>query len=49
MIILRTEVDIDRKTQEKIALFCDVDKDAVVQAKDANILYEVALNLQNQN
>lgn len=49
MIILRTEVDIDRKTQEKIALFCDVDKDAVVQARDANILYEVALNLQSQN
>lgn len=49
MIILRTEVDIDRKTQEKIALFCDVDKDAVVQARDVNILYEVALNLQKQN
>ena len=49
MIILRTEVNIDREIKEKIALFCDVDKKAVVQATDANILYEVALNLQKQH
>lgn len=49
MIILRTEVNIDREIKEKIALFCDVDKKAVVQATDANVLYEVALNLQKQH
>ena len=47
MIILRTEVNIDREIKEKIALFCDVDKKAVVQATDANILYEVALTYKN--
>ena len=49
MIILRTEVNIDREVKEKIALFCDIDKKAVIQATDANILYEVALNLQKQH
>ena len=49
MIILRTEVNIDKEVKEKIALFCDIDKKAVVQATDVNILYEVALNLQKQH
>ena len=49
MIILRTEVNIDHEVKEKIALFCDIEKKAVVQATDVNILYEVALNLQKQH
>lgn len=48
MIILRTEVDINKHLKEKIALFCDVDPQAVVQAKDEKILYEVATNLHKQ-
>ena len=48
MIILRTEVDISEKNKEKIALFCDVNKEAVVQAKDTKILYEIANSLHEQ-
>lgn len=48
MIILRTEVSINIEQREKIALFCDVDKNAVFEAKDSKILYEVATNLHAQ-
>ena len=34
--------------KEKVALFCDVNKSAVVISKDVKILYEVANNLHNQ-
>ncbi len=49
MIILRSEMDINDSMREKISLFCDVDKEAVVVAKDISILYEVANNLRKQN
>ena len=49
MIILRTEVDINEQMKEKIALFCDVKKEAVIQAKDAPILYEVVTSLHAQH
>ena len=48
MIILRSEIEIDESVREKISSFCDVNKDAVVVAKDVDILYEVAINLHNQ-
>jgi len=35
--------------KEKIALFCDIDKDAVIECRDAEILYQVTLDLQAQN
>ena len=41
MIVLRSEVDIDNGYRDKISLFCDVDRDAAVIAKDVNILYEM--------
>lgn len=47
-IILRTEVHIDDDVKEKIALFCDVKKEAVLEAVDAKVLYEVALSLKKQ-
>jgi CTP synthase len=34
--------------REKIALFCDVQKEAVIEARDAEILYEVAIELKKQ-
>ncbi len=48
IIILRTEVSIQKEQREKIALFCDVDKNAVFEAKDAKILYEVVSDLHAQ-
>jgi CTP synthase len=34
--------------REKIALFCDVKKEEVIEARDCDILYEVALKLKEQ-
>jgi len=48
MIVLRSEVDIDNGYRDKISLFCDVDRDAVVIAKDVNILYEMVCELEKQ-
>ncbi|MCK9471361.1 MAG: CTP synthase [Bacilli bacterium] len=48
MIILRTEKSIDESTKEKIALFCDVDIEAVIEAKDASSIYEIPLRLAEQ-
>jgi CTP synthase len=48
VIVLRTSHDINNSMREKIALFCDVRKEAVIQCIDENILYEVALKFQEQ-
>ncbi len=48
VIVLRTEVPIEDDVKDKIALFCDVEKDAVIEARDVDILYEVVLNLHEQ-
>ncbi|MDD3171247.1 MAG: CTP synthase [Bacilli bacterium] len=48
MIVLRSEVEIGNSYREKISLFCDVNIDAVVVAKDINILYEMAMEFEKQ-
>ena len=48
VIVLRTERHVPKQMKEKIALFCDVSPKAVIEARDASVLYEVALNLQKQ-
>ncbi|WP_079477928.1 CTP synthase [Halobacillus salinus] len=48
-IVLRTEMPISEDMKEKIALFCDINKDAVIEAGDAETLYNVPITLQEQN
>lgn len=48
IIVLRTSHPITNPMREKIALFCDVKKEAVIEARDASILYEVAFKLKEQ-
>ncbi len=48
IIILRTEAAINDEVKDKIALFCDVEKEAVIESKDEEILYEVVLNFHKQ-
>ena len=43
ILLCRTEKPIDRKVREKIALFCNVDFEAVIPAKDVRDIYEVPL------
>ncbi|MCR5231597.1 MAG: CTP synthase [Acholeplasmatales bacterium] len=48
IIILRTEVPLTNSHKEKIALFCDIDKENVIEAIDQKIIYNVAVSLHNQ-
>lgn len=46
MIVARSDYPIDDSLREKIALFCDVEKRAVVPMVTASILYEVPLLIE---
>src|SRR5699024_964605 len=48
-IILRSEQEISEDMKEKIALFCDTDKRAVIEMLDADTLYQVPISLQEQH
>jgi len=48
-IVLRSEFEISEETKEKIALFCDTPKEAVIEMLDADTLYHVPIALQEQN
>ncbi|GAK14460.1 LOW QUALITY PROTEIN: CTP synthase [Geomicrobium sp. JCM 19039] len=49
VIVVRTEQPVPEEMKEKIALFCDIHKDSVIEARNANPLYQVALDLQDQH
>jgi CTP synthase len=48
MIVCRTEHSLSDDMKRKIALFCDIDKDAVIEARDVDTLYEVPLRMRAQ-
>lgn len=48
VIVLRTEVPITQELKEKIALFCDLSTEAIVEMRDADTLYHVPIALQEQ-
>jgi CTP synthase len=48
IIVCRTEYDISPDMRDKLALFCDIDSNAVIQNKTASSIYEVPLMLQEQ-
>lgn len=48
VILLRTEASLDKETMQKVALFCNVDDNAVIEVKDVRLIYQVALDLQKQ-
>ncbi|MFC0272442.1 CTP synthase [Metabacillus herbersteinensis] len=49
VIVVRTEMPISQDMKDKIALFCDIDTNAVIECRDADTLYSVPLALQDQN
>lgn len=48
VIVCRTDRPFSKGLEEKIALFCDIDREAVIQAVDASSIYEVPLMLQEE-
>jgi CTP synthase len=45
VLLCRTDRPLDADMKRKIALFCDVDEEAVVTARDVSSIYEVPLSL----
>ena len=48
IIVCRGECPLEQEVLDKISLFCDVPKEAVVDCPDAKTIYEVPLILQKQ-
>ncbi len=48
ILLCRTETDLSREIREKIALFCDVRKDAVIAARDVDSVYRVPVHFAEQ-
>ena len=48
VLILRTEVHLDRPILDKVAAFCNVEKDCVIQSEDLPSIYQVPQNMQLQ-
>ena len=49
ILVCRTSRPIPKKEKEKLALFCSVSKEAVIECKDLKSIYEVPLALEAQN
>ncbi|WP_326906723.1 CTP synthase [Sedimentibacter sp. MB31-C6] len=48
LLVCRSEKEITWDLKSKIALFCNVDKENVIQNADANSLYDIPLLLENE-
>lgn len=48
MLVLRTEHMLSKDILKKVALFCNVSPDAVMQSVDVSTIYEVPLKMQEQ-
>ena len=46
VLICRTKRPISEEMRDKISLFCDVDKEAVIEARDAETIYEIPLKFE---
>ena len=48
ILVCRTEHDISDEIKSKLALFCNVDVDSVIQAKDASTIYDGPLMMEKE-
>ncbi|HNS14372.1 MAG TPA: CTP synthase [Syntrophorhabdaceae bacterium] len=48
ILLCRAERPLSQGLKDKIALFCNVEKDAVITAKDVEVIYEVPLLFHNE-
>lgn len=48
LIICRTSRSLTREIREKISLFCDIDNDSVLEARDMENLNEIPLEMEKQ-
>lgn len=48
ILVVRSEVPVSDKIKEKLALFCDVEKQAVIEALDVSDIYRIPLMLEKE-
>ena len=48
ILVLRTEKELEKSICKKVALFCNVEEDAVIQSYDVNSIFEVPIVLAKQ-
>ena len=48
ILVVRTEKAMSEGMRDKLALFCDVEPEAIIESRDADVLYQIPLNLQAQ-
>ena len=48
ILLCRTELPLEDSLRKKISLFCNVEKDAVIEAIDVESIYEVPLNFHRE-
>lgn len=48
IIVCRSEKHLSKSIKEKIALFCDIEPQAVIEARDVKNIYEIPLVLEEQ-
>ena len=46
VLICRTKKAMSQDMKDKLSLFCDVDKEAVIEARDAETIYEIPLKFE---
>ncbi len=49
IIIARSEVSLDQKRKDKIALFCNIHPDHVISAPDVDSIYDVPINFERDH
>ncbi len=48
VLVLRSEHDLDKELRKKVALFCNVELEAVIQSIDVSTIYEVPLLMKKE-
>lgn len=49
ILVLRSEKELSENLRKKVALFCNVDPDAVIQSIDVDTIYKVPILMQEQH
>jgi CTP synthase len=48
ILVLRTEKNLNMEIRKKVALFCNVDSDAVIQSIDVSTIYDVPIKMSEE-
>jgi len=48
ILVCRTKLPLNAEMKEKISLFCDVDKEAVIEARDTETIYECPIHFEDE-